>query len=163
MKTWKSKQAFDKSMFETIEPMKEQAYKEQAFNVKEAYKGYLQYGKEEAARVKEEFGDQAATRIMDAWKKEVPAFKTLPSDREGLIDAVRGIKGRELVSKAYDDSLKEVVARAGNKLIPVPLDVAEGLNLAVIPMSLGMGRVSASEAAQAIVGQSMSRATSRRA
>jgi len=123
--------------------------------------------------------ENAAKQIAQDLIDKVPALKGTASNGKGLYDAIFG-SGKDKVSAAFEQSLKDVVAKGAGQIIHVPVEVASELGLntagsgvAGLPANIqalfnkgaqkagmtpagppGMIGVDAAEAAKAMVGKS---------
>lgn len=104
------------------------------------------------------FAKRAEEQLANMLRERVPAWKGMGSLREMLYDQA----GHDALHTAYDQSLKDVIAKGAGKTVPVPNEVAEALgvagvgggmsakDLATIGKQLGMRR---GENVASILGQ----------
>jgi len=72
--------------------------------------------------------ERAAASLADEFKKANPALKDFPSDQKGLTDMVVG-RGQQVVSEAFDKSLKDVATKGAGKMIQMTAEDAKALGV----------------------------------
>lgn len=74
------------------------------------------------------YEQQGASKIAEAFKQQVPAFKDFPSTEAGLLDMVYG-KGQLRMSERFDAALKDIIELGRGTEVEIPLQDARKLGM----------------------------------
>ena len=176
---YKAKKAFDKAMADALNILYKQGHEQEVAAITDAYEAALpkairdwkagtsaanaawvqqvkQAGQQFYSRLTQH-GERGAKSLMDFAKQKIASWRDLPSDVRGLTDAVLG-QGQRLVSKQFDDALREMIAQGSGKTVGISRQAAEQLGVAFKDSKIpGLSvRVDAGELAKRMVGRGMS-------
>jgi len=146
------KAAFDKAMTDALNQMEQSGYKAEVQALRTAHAEQIRLGRAAHQTQKRQtmadyerhvadtearhaaasgaHGESSAASIMDDWKRQVPAWESLPSSNRGVVDAVLG-KGQRLVGQSFDAALTEAMAQAKGKQVTIPEKTAQALGFKV--------------------------------